>query len=147
MQQDVNVILRPANHERNHFVVLTNAGQVSPQPRLQFLLNCAAAILGAEDHMEVVPEIGVGHCAAPLGLYTTLLSSPTASAVGYVLSSLTGLTTIGKLLAGQKGSDTLFPPLLRHLRPDRRTSALLFPSVPKRLRFPRAFLLLSADQH
>ena len=42
--------------------------------------------------MDVISSIGMGHCAAPPGLYLTAIYAPTASAVGYDLSSLTGLS-------------------------------------------------------
>jgi hypothetical protein len=43
------VVFRLTNRHGNHFMVLTNPSQVSPQSRLPFFRNAVAAVLGAED--------------------------------------------------------------------------------------------------
>jgi hypothetical protein len=76
VKQDVYVVFCPADRHGNHFVVLTNPGQVSPQSRLPFFRNGFAAILGAEDQMDVVPGKGMCHSVAPPGLYGIALHFP-----------------------------------------------------------------------
>jgi hypothetical protein len=97
VQQDVCVVLCAANRQGNHFVVFANRGQVSPQSRLPFFRDGIAAVLGAEDQMDVVPRKGMCHSVAPSGLYIIALHVPTASAVGYDVPSLMGLVATPNL--------------------------------------------------
>jgi len=83
----VYVVLRPTNRQGNHFVVLTNPRQVSPQSRLPIFRNGIAPILGAEDQMDVVPGERMCHSVAPSGLYTIAILAPTA----LVLNEVEGL--------------------------------------------------------
>jgi hypothetical protein len=87
------VILCSADGEGDNFMVPAYPAQVSPQARLPLLRDGIAAVLGAEDQVEVNTGKGMSHGAAPSGLDHNLLRSlPTAAAVGYVLSSLPGLS-------------------------------------------------------
>src|ERR1019366_2010434 len=64
------------NRQGNHFVVLTNPGQVGPQSRLPFFRDGIPAVLGAEDKMPVIPGKGMCHSAAPSGLGINALHAP-----------------------------------------------------------------------
>ncbi len=79
MNQNVNVVLRPSNRERNHFMVLTNPGQISPQSRLPLFRNGILAVLGAENQMDMIPGKRMCHSAAPSGLYLIALQVPPLS--------------------------------------------------------------------
>ena len=50
----MNAVLRPADREGNHFVILANPAEVSPQSRLPFFCDRIAAIFHAEDEMDMV---------------------------------------------------------------------------------------------
>jgi hypothetical protein len=78
------VVLRPTDGHGNHFVVLTNPRQVSPQSRLPFFRNAIAAILGAKNQMDMVPGEGMCQSVAPTGLYTIAILAPTALALNQV---------------------------------------------------------------
>jgi len=56
MKQNVDVVFRSPNRERNHAVILGNPREVGPQAGLKFRRDGFAAIFGAEDHMDVVPR-------------------------------------------------------------------------------------------
>jgi len=91
----VDVVFGAADRDRDHFVIFTYSCYIRPQARLYFFRDGIATVIGAEDQMDVVSGIRVGQCAAPPGLYPSALHAPTASAVGYDLSSLTGLSDEG----------------------------------------------------
>jgi hypothetical protein len=76
MQQDVDMVLRPTDRKSNHFVVLTNLGQVGPQSRLPFLRNGVAAVLRAEDQMDVIPRKSMRQSVAPRGLNLSRYETP-----------------------------------------------------------------------
>ena len=117
------VILCPSDGHGNHFVILTNPGQVSPQPRLPLFRDGVAAVLRAEDQMDVVPREGMRHCVAPSGLYTIPILAPTAPAVGYDVSSLAGLAATHQTLAAcasERKPRLLFARFLFHPRIDPR---------------------------
>jgi len=94
------VVLGPTDGKGNYFVVLTNPGTVRPQSRLPFFRNGVAAVLCAEDQMEMVPRKGMCQSVAPSGLYTIAIPAPTAPAVGYSIPSLPGLAAAHQTLAG-----------------------------------------------
>ena len=102
MKQDVDVICRAADCHGNHFVILANACDVGLQLRLNFFLDRVAALFRAEYQMDVVSGIRMGHCVARPGLYPTPSHAPTASAVGYDLSSLTGLAEVSMCLVRER---------------------------------------------
>jgi hypothetical protein len=79
MKQNVDVVFRSANRERNHLVILGNPCQVGPQARLKVLRNGIAAIFGAEDHVDVIPGKCMCQCVAPPGLYAIASWLPTAA--------------------------------------------------------------------
>jgi hypothetical protein len=79
MKQNVHVVFRSANRERDHAVILGNSCEVGPQARLKVLRNGIAAIFGAEDHMDVVPGKCMSQCVAPPGLYAIASWLPTAA--------------------------------------------------------------------
>ena len=86
------MVFSAADRNSNHFVIFSNARDIGPQLRLHLFRDRILAFLGTENQMDVISSIGMGHCAAPPGLYLTAIYAPTASAVGYDLSSLTGLS-------------------------------------------------------
>ncbi len=88
------MVLRAAHHEGNHFVIFANPCEVCPQLRLAIFGDGIAAVLGAENQMHMVSRKGMCHCVAPSGLYPNNTLGPTAEAVGYNISPLSGLVTI-----------------------------------------------------
>jgi hypothetical protein len=87
----------PCRRSRPHFVIFTNSGEVCPQARLPFFRDGVAAFFGAEDQMDVLARIRVGHNAAPSGAYPTSMQGlPPLEAVGYDMPSLAGLPKCAK---------------------------------------------------
>ena len=96
MKEDVQVVFSSANNNDSHVMVFGDSGEVGPKGRLQFLGDRLAAILGAEDHVDVIFGEGVRQCVAPHatrqarkrarrvapGLNAIALRVPTASALG-----------------------------------------------------------------
>jgi hypothetical protein len=76
VQQDVDMVLRPTDRKSNHFVILTNPGQVRPQSRLPFFRDDVAAVLRAEHRMNVVPREGMCQSVAPTGLNLSRYETP-----------------------------------------------------------------------
>jgi hypothetical protein len=64
----VNVVFGAADREGSDFVIPAISARVCPQSRLPFLRDGVAAVLGAEDQMDVNSGEGMRHCAAPSGL-------------------------------------------------------------------------------
>jgi hypothetical protein len=51
----MHVVFRAADRDGNHFIILANARDVGPEPRLHFAQDCIATLLGAENQMDVIP--------------------------------------------------------------------------------------------
>jgi len=65
VKEDVQVVFSSANSNDSHVMVFGDSREVSPQARLQFLSDYFTAILGAEDHVDVIFGEGVRQCVAP----------------------------------------------------------------------------------
>jgi len=70
----MNVVLQPANRMDENAEVFADACRIGPHFRLEFRRNGFAPVFGAEDHMNCVLGVCVGHVShlrRSASLYTT----------------------------------------------------------------------------
>jgi hypothetical protein len=87
LDQEMNVILHPANRMNLNSELSADSRHIRPHPRLPFLRNRFAPFLRAEDNMNHILRVCVGD-VSHLRRYASLHHIPSAYALGYPLPRL-----------------------------------------------------------
>ena len=95
----MDVVFRATDWDGNHFVILANSCDVGPQPGLHLVRDRIATFFGAEDQVDVVASIRMGHSAAPPGLYPIPSSAPPLPQWATVFRPLRDFQEVARLVA------------------------------------------------
>jgi len=74
IDEGVDMIVDPADGDRVHAMVLRDSGEVGPQFRLKTFVDRFVPVFRAEDDVDVVADVRVGHLCRPSGTRLLLLT-------------------------------------------------------------------------
>src|ERR1700746_428345 len=79
----MHVIVDASNGFGQNLMVAINGSQISPKPWLNLSADAANAVLGAEDQVDVILGIGVGHEQSPPRLFGILAAVNSITPLGF----------------------------------------------------------------
>jgi hypothetical protein len=74
IDEGVDMIVDPADRNSMHAMVLRDSGEIGPQFRLEAFVNRFVPVFRAEDDVDVVADVRVGHLCRPSGTRLLLLT-------------------------------------------------------------------------